>query len=148
METHKTLEEARAEAKKRTDIRCIIEIDHATEGRCFVKAKATIDTLKRVPKPKEIKGFIAQHEILTEAEAAEKVKKYLREHTNCERCGKKIDGNTAYHQKEWYMGQRCETYYCDDCHGLLSQIGIGEHTELEERAASRPSREPYTKEDF
>ena len=52
----------------------------------------------------------------------------------CERCGKVIDPATAYGQMENMMGVRVKTYYCGDCHELLSTIGAGEYTALEEAA--------------
>jgi hypothetical protein len=42
---------------------------------------------------------------------------------------------------------RVLAHYCADCHGLLSRIGQGEYTALQERAERKHSTEPYTKED-
>ena len=39
MTTHKTLETARTAAKVNSEIRFVLEIDHATDGRCFIGAK-------------------------------------------------------------------------------------------------------------
>ena len=150
METHKSLDEARAAAKVNPSIARIIEINHSTEGRCFIKAKAPMETLRIALKSKpmaEIKSLIAEYPVLTEAETAEARRESLR-HERCERCGKEVDGKTAYSQQEWYRGVRVSAYYCDSCHRLLSAIGAGEHTALQERATERHSVEPETKQDY
>ncbi len=70
----------------------------------------------------------------------------------CHRCGDQIDTRKAYSQKEWtrFSGSkvRAITYYCDSCSNILTQIGAGERTEMEERAGYVPSYEPTTKEDY
>ncbi|HKT87775.1 MAG TPA: hypothetical protein VJQ59_05035 [Candidatus Sulfotelmatobacter sp.] len=151
METHRTLEDARIAAKAVPGIHCIVEIDHATEDRCFIKVKAPMKslelTLKAKPMP-EIRRLIAEHAVRTEAEIAADREQYLREHTHCERCRKQIDGNTAYSQQEWFGKMKVVAFYCDSCRTLLSAIGAGEFTELQERSTARHSTEPYTKEDF
>ena len=77
---------------------------------------------------------------------------YLRDNTRCERCRKKIDGNTAYQQQEWSRFGRNKikvtAWYCDDCHQLLISIGAGEYTAMEERAGVVPSYEPAYKGEF
>lgn len=60
----------------------------------------------------------------------------------CERCGSKININ-VYRQAEG----KYVAYYCHDCRQLLTQIGAGEHTAMQERAGDRPDNTPYTKED-
>lgn len=158
MQTHKTLEDARIAAKAERGIDCIVEIDHATEGRCFIKARVPMknleSALKTNPKP-EILRLIAEHSILTKSELAENEIKlaalreeYLRNNTRCERCGKRIDGNTAYSQQEWVGKHKARAFYCEPCRALLSAIGQGESTDLEERSRARPRYEPYTKEDI
>jgi hypothetical protein len=72
---------------------------------------------------------------------------YLRDNITCERCQVKIDGNAAYSQQECYQGHRVTAYYCESCRGLLAQIGIGEYSELQDRAVARSGYEPYTKDD-
>jgi len=52
----------------------------------------------------------------------------------CNRCGKVINPATAYSQMERMQGVQVKTYYCNDCHKLLSTIGAGEYTALEEAA--------------
>jgi tRNA A37 N6-isopentenylltransferase MiaA len=71
--------------------------------------------------------------------------------TQCNRCGKTLDTRTAKNQMEWFragaLKARVPTYYCNDCYNLLSQIGAGEYTELDERAGRKPSYEPEYKGD-
>jgi hypothetical protein len=152
MTTHKTLEEARIAAKATTDVVlvCIIEIEHSTEGRCYIKCKAPMASLALALREKpmaEIRKLIAEHSLRTEAEIAADREQYLRERIKCDRCGKKIDGNTAYSQQESYMRTRVTAFYCEPCRALLAGIGEGEYTALQERAFARPSYEPHTKED-
>jgi len=68
--------------------------------------------------------------------------------TNCPRCGHRIDSRKSYGQKESYLGHQVMTYYCDDCRKLLSAIGSGEHTALEDKASHKPSPELVHKQDF
>ena len=49
--------------------------------------------------------------------------------TYCNRCGKKLDSRNAYSQKEG----RFLSHYCDKCVTLLSSIGRGEFSAMEER---------------
>ena len=55
----------------------------------------------------------------------------------CARCGQKIDPTITYHQLEPYLwgGKPVPViqYYCDDCHRYLSQVGMGEYSELDRR---------------
>jgi len=71
--------------------------------------------------------------------------------THCERCGQVLDIRTAKNQKEWmrHGGSKVQViaYYCDGCHALLTTIGKGEWTPMQERAAYVPSYEPTTKND-
>jgi len=68
----------------------------------------------------------------------------------CNRCEVHVD-KTAYHQMEWFraggLKAKVPTYYCDKCARLLRSIGAGEHTEMEDRAASVSSYEPSYKGD-
>lgn len=150
MTTHKSIEAARGAAKTTPEVHCIIEIDHATEGRCYIGCKAPMKSLEIALRNKpmvEIKKLVAEHSILTASETAAIREKDLLEHTKCERCGKKIDGNTAYSQQESFQRMRVTAWYCDACRKLLAMIGQGEYTALQERADARPGYEPYTKED-
>lgn len=69
----------------------------------------------------------------------------------CDRCHATIARATAYHQQEWAAwgaGQvRVTAYYCAACHSLLTQIGAGDVTAMDDRAAGRPDNTPYTKQD-
>ncbi len=151
MTTHKTIEDARAAAKANPAVLRIIEINHASEGRCFIGCKAPLKSLeialRNKPMP-EITGLIAEYPVRTESEIASEREQYLRDNTKCERCGKKIDGNAAYSQQEWFGQARVVAHYCDSCRALLSAFGAGEYTELQERANARHGHEPYTKDDF
>ena len=151
MTTHKTLTDARTTAKANSEIRYILEIDHTSEGRCYIGVKAPLAALKialdRKPMA-EIKRLIAEHTTLTTEEIKAAREQALRENTKCERCAKKIDGNTAYSQQEQYMGHKVTAWYCESCRRLLSNIGMGEFDGLQERASAGGSREPYTPEDY
>lgn len=67
----------------------------------------------------------------------------------CERCGDKLDTRKAYSQLEWtrFGGKKVQvkSCYCDGCRRVLQQVGIGEQTAMEERAADVPSYEPTNK---
>ena len=151
MTIHQTLEAARAAAKDINGAAYIMEIEHATQGNCYIVAKCNLACLKaamqRSPLP-EISRLIAQHDLLTAAEISEQRTSALRERTTCERCQAKIDGNTAYNQQELYRGTKVIAYYCESCRHLLTQIGLGEYTDLQARGSEGGSREPYTKSDF
>lgn len=151
MTTHKTLDAARTAAKGNREIRYIAEIEHATEGRCYIGLRTTMAGLAVALKTKpmaEINSLVAEHAILTDSEIATARDRALRDRNKCERCGKKIDGNTAYSQQERYMGHAVTAWYCEPCRNLLGNIGLGEYTGLQERASERVGYEPYTKEDF
>lgn len=151
MTTHRTIADARAAAKIDTRVRYIVEIDHTSEGRCFLGVMVPMNTLavalRNKPMP-AILRLVAEHPVLTDAETAEARAQALRDHTNCERCGQQIDGNTAYSQHEWFGKVKVVAYYCVPCRQLLSAIGAGEYTELQERASARHSQDPETKGDF
>jgi hypothetical protein len=149
MKTYKTLDQAR-EAKT-TEVVKIIEIEHATEGRCFIGCKVPMavlaGALKRKPMP-EIKRLVAEYTTETDAEI-EEIKAKALENCRCERCGVKVNGKTAYSQKEWanFCGKRVQVTacYCNSCRQLLTTIGAGEVTPMEERATEKPSHEPAYK---
>ncbi len=67
----------------------------------------------------------------------------------CERCGTKVDSRTAYSQLEWsrFGGKKVQVqaHYCESCRKVLQQVGIGEVTAMEDRAAEAPSYEPTHK---
>jgi len=69
----------------------------------------------------------------------------------CDRCGVKVDSRAVYSQleKTRFGGKivPVKAHYCKACHGVLSAVGAGEHTALDERAADIPSFEPTTKTD-
>ena len=70
---------------------------------------------------------------------------------HCERCGTDIDTRKAYHQQEpmSWGGKtiKATAYYCDHCRQLLTMIGKGECTPMQERATDRPDNTPTYKED-
>jgi len=69
----------------------------------------------------------------------------------CERCGDAIDTRKAYYQQERmsWGGKTVPVtaYYCNHCRQLLTMIGKGEHTQMQERATERPDNTPNYKED-
>lgn len=149
MNTYKTLDAARA--AKTTDTLKIVEIEHKTEGRCFVCCKVPMavlaGALKRNQLP-EVKALVAEHHAETDAEI-EEIKAKALENCRCERCGVKVNGKTAYSQKEWafFGGKRVQvnTCYCDSCRRVLTTVGAGEATPMQERATEKPSYEPAYK---
>lgn len=71
--------------------------------------------------------------------------------SNCERCGKSLDTRKAYHQQErmsWGGSTiKVAAYYCGHCRQLLTMIGKGERTPMQDRASDRPDNTPTYKED-
>ena len=69
----------------------------------------------------------------------------------CERCGTAIDTRKVYHQQERmsFGGStvKVAAYYCNHCRQLLTEIGKGEYTPMQERATERPDNTPNYKED-
>ena len=86
----------------------------------------TVSAWEAFKKAMKAKGFTAisykNVEAVVELEEAD----YL---TYCVRCGKKLDTRTAYSQREG----RFLSYYCVKCVTLLSSIGRGELSAMEER---------------
>jgi hypothetical protein len=68
-------------------------------------------------------------------------------HVSCERCGRMIDTRTAYSQIERYNGARVIAHYCDDCRQILTTVGDGEYTAMQDRAVSDDDNTLYHKED-
>jgi hypothetical protein len=64
----------------------------------------------------------------------------------CERCMEIVDTRTAYHRIERYGNGQVNAYYCDHCRALLGQVGIGEHTAMDERATEIKDNAPEIKE--
>ncbi len=136
MTTYETLDAAR-NAVTTCAIQYIIEIDHATAGRAYIQAKCNIDTLRKAlsskPMP-EIVRVIASHDVRPVAQAPKVELPPLTLH--CDRC-KCVVTPTAYSQQQWtrLSGSkiRITAYYCDSCKTLLSTIGAGEHSALEDR---------------
>ena len=123
MTTHKTLDAARIAAKSDREIRSIVEIDHATEGRCYIGVRSTMAALDvaLTHKPMaQIKRLVSEHATRTAEEIKTAREQALRDHTKCERCNAKIDGNTTYSQQERYMGAKVTAWYCESCQRLLS----------------------------
>lgn len=159
MVIHKTLQDARAAASTASphDAVCVIEIEHAVEGRVFVNCRCRSKQLEAAMVQKaetlrDIVRVIAEHSLKTPEQEAALREECLRTEIHCERCGCHVDGNTCYHQQEWarFGGRkvRVEAYYCDRCAALLRTIGAGEYTAMQERADDVPSYEPETKSDF
>jgi len=70
----------------------------------------------------------------------------------CENCGIEIDGRTAKHQTEWmWFGKKkikVISYYCSACYALLTNIGKGERTPMQDAAMDLSGDEPYGKNDY
>ena len=155
MRTYKTLDEARAGAETPRVV-CVAEIEHATEGCCFVRLICGYEhfarVLKATPLP-EIVRLVAEHDVRTPEQKAAYLARIEAENPcRCDRCGVKVDRATAYSQDEWarFGGKRVKVkaFYCDDCSRLLRAIGAGEYSAMRERAAAVPSYEPETYEDY
>ena len=136
MTTYATINDARAGAKSVSGARCVVGIIHSSNGQCYIVSKAPLANLRRVlaanPLP-EILSTLAEYPLLTDSETAAMRAESLR-HSHCERCHSVIDGNTAYHQSERWGRWQVTAFYCEACRSLLSAIGAGEHTALQERA--------------
>lgn len=159
MDTYKTLDKARTakgEALKAIYGSYILCIEHRDNGICYIASKVNAQIMRgclaRKPMP-EIIRVISEHDPRTdEQQAADKARILAEAAANrkCERCGCHVSGD-AYYQTERanFCGQTVKVvaYYCDSCHQLLTQIGAGEHTAMQERAGDRPDNTPYTKED-
>jgi hypothetical protein len=65
----------------------------------------------------------------------------------CDRCGRVVDDD-AYSQVQNYRGYKVIAYYCDNCRQLLTSIGAGEYTAMQDRADDRGDNTPDCKEDF
>ena len=150
MDTYKTLDQARA--AKGSIANCILEIEHRDAGICFIGSKAPMSLMQAALKAKpmvEIVRVIAEHDRRDDAQIASdnaRIEAEADAHRKCERCGEHVS-KTAYRQTERSPWGPVTAYYCDSCRQLLTQIGAGEHTALQDRASDRPDNTPYTKED-
>jgi len=83
----------------------------------------------------DVEAILADAKAYYKAQEKEEEEKEIEQVERCKNCGKVVDPTVAYSQMEMYQGVKVLTYYCDDCHRLLSTIGAGEYTPLEETAA-------------
>lgn len=150
MDTYKTLSEART--AKGHVAHCILEIEHRHRGICYIGSKAGLKPFRVVlaakPHP-EIIRIISEHDRRTDEQQAADNARFDAEadaHRKCERCGTHI-GRDAYHQIERSYFGKVIAYYCDSCQRLLTQIGTGEHTAMQDRSSIRQDNTPYTKMD-
>jgi Zn finger protein HypA/HybF involved in hydrogenase expression len=67
--------------------------------------------------------------------------------SKCTRCGKAIDTRNTYSQIENWQGKKVISHYCDGCKTLLTTIGQGEYTAMQDRAQVNPGYEQGNKED-
>ena len=151
METYASLGEARKAAAQRTDVHAIIEIEHATEGACYICARGPMARLRMAladqPMP-EIARLISEHKPKSEAEYAAERERHLRDDCRCERCGARVDGSTAYSQVERSRWGEVTAWYCEACRQLLQAVGAGEYSAMDERAAAGEPVERETKADY
>ena len=131
MNYYKTIEEARVGVDKNTV--SIIEFDHVTDGRCYARFTVSMAMLKMVlaqPKNKncdlnkEMVKIIKEHNPKTAEQIKKEKEEFLKNHTNCERCGCKIDGNKSKSKKvqRYFNGSKVNAtvWYCDTCATLLN----------------------------
>jgi len=130
MTIHQTLEEARQATDSR--IRAIIEIEHVEHGRCYVKTLGTLaqlqDAVRRSGQALPgVVRMVAEHAVKAPEQIEAERAAHLRDNTRCERCGTKVDGNTAYSRQEWIRrsGQRIRViaHYCESCRVVLQAWG-------------------------
>ena len=112
------------------------KIDYMTDGLLRQMNKAMADAGRgRVIEYKNIEAVVEMEESDYQG--------------RCERCNDSLDSRKAYKQKEWaYFGGKLvqvTACYCDSCRKLLTTIGAGEVTPMEERASEKPSYEPAYK---
>jgi len=150
MDTYNTLDQARV--AKGSVATCILEIEHRDKGICYIGSKAPMAlmqaALKAKPMP-EIVRVIAEHDRRTNEQVASdnaRLEAEADSHRKCERCGEHVT-KAAYSQTEQSPWGPVTAYYCDSCRQLLTQVGCGEHTALQDRASDRPDNTPQTKED-
>jgi hypothetical protein len=143
MKTRRTLEEAREMAKTANAL-TVLEIEHETEGRCYIAARAYRSVVDRYLAEGKLPG-------VTRIIADYPVTEPVVEPTRCDRCDAVVDPATAYSQQQT---TRCGSskvkytaHYCDDCARLLQAVGMGEHTAMQERASAQPDMTPETKAD-
>ena len=140
--TYTSLDEARINATP--DTSCIIEIEHVTDGRCYIRARASINVMRaaqhRYPIT-EILDIIGEHTV----ETPEQIESALREHCCCERCGKQLAVAGSYHQQEQSRWGIVTAYYCESCRRVLTAVGAGERTAMVDRASADAGYEPHTK---
>jgi len=153
MNTYPTLDEIRETIKTKGLVgqATILEIDHTTEGRCYIGVKVSrreYEAHMAAHAAGGVRRIVAEHSALTAAEAAQaaaeldaQIARGLRAATRCERCGDYVDGNTAYSQREGSHG--ILTHYCATCARVLGAVGGGEYTAMQARAVDvdRPERE-------
>ena len=135
MMTHKTLDAARA--INGDGAVAIAEIEHSSDGRCYIRIKAAMDILRTAlavkPMP-EIVALIAEHPAMSMEQAATYrisqeagQSEDLRNNTRCHGCGKQIDGTVARgHEGLMYLGGRqakVMDLYCDTCYNVRSAMG-------------------------
>lgn len=156
MTTYPTLEAARDAAANDPKIRSIIEVTLDNGETAYARCMANLSTLRSAiaTSGKGLPGvttLVAEHRVKTPEQEEAEYRAELRDNCHCDRCGTKIDGNTAYSQQEWGRlgGARVKVTarYCASCTTLLTTIGAGEYTAMQERAAAVPPVEPYTKQD-
>ena len=123
---------------------CVIEIEHATQGRVYIQGRAPMASLAAALNRKpmlDIIRLVSEYSFPATPEVAE---------NHCDRCGVTVP-KTAYNQQEWtrFGSQRVRVtaYYCIDCARVMHAVGAGEHSDIQDRAANVPSYEPTTKED-
>jgi hypothetical protein len=154
MDTYKTLDQARQ--AKGSIAQYILEIEHRDNGCCYIGCKINAQIMRgclaRKPMP-EIVRVISEHDPRTDEQVEkenDKIRADHNAHLTCERCGCHVDPS-AYHQTETanFGGQsvKVAAYYCNSCRQLLTQIGAGEYTAMQERANETPDNTPQTKED-
>jgi Zn finger protein HypA/HybF involved in hydrogenase expression len=90
------------------------------------------------------RGEVLSYRNIISKVAVEEVDHMVR----CERCGKTINSRTAYKQLEDWQGKKVITYYCNSCKELLTSIGKGEYTAMQDRASQVNGYEPTNKEDY
>jgi len=76
---------------------------------------------------------------------------YTKGPWKCERVFPENASREEYHVTDGKWGGETvpvAAYYCHDCHTLLTAIGKGEHTPMQDRTEERPDNTPHYKTDI
>lgn len=116
MNTFKKIEAAREHAQN-NNVSYVIEIEHKTDGHCYIAARVGAEQLRKAG-PTEIATIIADYP--ARVYNAADLEALMPQH--CERCGRKLNKESTHLHNSSYQGITGKAAYCDNCHKLLSTM--------------------------